>query len=297
MDLPAPSGGWSRAVLVVAVAFSAGAQLVFVLQGLAVGDYFQGDLAFKFGTLAVLAVGGYLLWKTQPHPTNDAPPAAPPAAPAAAPAPPAPRPSPAPAQIARPAGSRAPAIQIVVETPLARGPVWPPGEPLPITLQVRGASQADLASIDVELELRHAGGAERARVAMREPTAVLSQTVPSPGPFQVKARALWQGAVVAEATVDGRAASYREEIGRRFDALKANAEAAGLPVGADSTPREVREVLARRYPTLRRSLDDMVGALEVALFAEDEVGRETYEALARALAEVEQRGLEAVPRG
>jgi hypothetical protein len=56
----------------------------------------------------------------------------------------------------------------------------------------------------------------------------------------------------------------------------------------------VRDAYVRHNPKLRRSLDDLLMALEIALFAEEEVGRDTYEQLVRALAEIEQRQ-EAVP--
>lgn len=288
---PERVAGWKRAGLVTAVAFCAGAQIPFLLQALTGRDYFATELPFKLGTLAVLVVGLYLL-RPLPKPAAAKPAQSP--APAPRPAPPAP--AAAPRTPTLPAGTRAPNVQLVLETPLSKGPVWPPGEPLPITVQVRGASAADLASIDVELELKHAGGSERARVALRESVAVLSQTVPQPGAFQVKARALWQGAVIAEAAVDGRAASYREEIGRRFDALKASSAAQGLAITQGSTPREVRDVLVRAQPQKRRSIDELLAALEVALFAEEEVGRDTYEQLVRALADIEQRGEEAAPR-
>jgi hypothetical protein len=264
-----------------------------VLQALGGRDYFASELSFKLGTLAVLAVGLYLL---RPMPKAAPAPSQVPAPPALTLPPPAVAPRPPPVVATQLAsGPRIPSIQLTLTTPLEKGPVWPPGEPLPVTIQVRGASAQDLLSLDVELELRHAGGAERARVALREPVAVLSQTVPQPGPFQVRARALWQGQPVAEAAVEGRAASYREEIGRRFDGLKAGAAAQGIGITTGSTPREVRDAFVRHYPKLRRSMDDLLMALEVALFAEDEVGRDTYEQLVRALADIEQRGQEAVP--
>ena len=52
----------------------------------------------------------------------------------------------------------------------------------------------------------------------------------------------------------------------------------------------------RRYPPLRAHLDDLVAAIEVALYSQDEIGRDTYERLVRALAELERKGLEAAPR-
>src|SRR5207245_538707 len=105
--------------------------------------------------------------------------------------------------------------------------------------------------------------------------------------FTLTARVLRDGVELAKASADGRAASYREEIGRRFDVVKVTASQAGVDIGPEATPRELRDVLARRNPKLRPALEEMVAALEVALYAEEEVGRDTYEALVRALQEIE----------
>lgn len=188
-------------------------------------------------------------------------------------------------------------VKMNLESPLVRGPVWPPGEPIPLTIQVKPAGPGDMGDVDVELELKHARGTERVRVPLKGNVAVLSQAVPSPGPFVLTARALRDGQTVSEASIEGYAASYREEIGRRFEALKKACERAGLEVGDDSTPREVREALAHRFPQMRPQLAELVLALEIALYSEEEVGRDTYESLVRALAELERRGLEAVAHG
>lgn len=286
------SRSWAEPALVLVMAFCGGAQLAYVLQALAGGDYFGLDLPAKLATLAVLLAGaGYLLrherrrafasrWRARA------------AAPHAAPQPPPLEPEPE--EPPRP-GAPAPTLRLDLETPLGRGPVWPPGEPLPVTVRVSGAGPEGMAELDLELELQHSGGRERARVPLRGSVAVLSQTVPSPGPFKLTARALRHGEPVAEASVQGRASSYREEVGRRFEQLKASVGRAGLPVGPDATPREVQETLARRFPGLAPRLDGLAGVLETALYSPDEVGRDTYEALVRALGELERRGLEAAP--
>lgn len=290
-----PRPGWLPPLLVLIVAFCAGAQLAFAFQALLLGeDYFRDALLMKFGTLALLVAGGILLLPPDRRAAWSRAPAAPlaPARPAPAPAAPA-RAPPAPATAPRTAREDPfPPLSIALETPLAKGPVWPPGEPLPVSVHVRGGPPGH-EGVDIELEVQHAGGAERGRVSLKGTSALLSQTIPQPGPFTLTAKALLHGTAVASASVEGRAASYREEIARRFEGLRASATAKGLSVGPDATPRELRDALARRHPSMRRSLEEVVASVEVALYAEDEVGRETYESLVRALADVERRGLEA----
>lgn len=321
---------WLTPLLILVGAFCAGIQLALLLQMLG-GNWAPEDLPMQLATFAVMVACAWLLlsperrgqaeaWlrgqreRTAPS-AEQAPPPPPPVvrepAPAAAPmrslppppmakaAPPAtaapakPKPAPVAQAPARPA--LAP-VKMSLESPLARGPVWPPGEPIPITIQVRMAGPGEPGDIDIEIEVQHSKGTQRARLPLKGSVAVVSQAVPSPGPFVITARAIREGGPVSETQVQGYASSYREEIGRRFDALKEACGAHGLEVGAESTPRELRDALAHKFPGLRKNLDELVGALEVALYSEEEVGRETYEALVRALTELEKRGLEASTR-
>lgn len=311
---------WLTPLTIMVVAFCAGVQLALVFQ-LLLGTWTPDALPLQLATLALAVAGGWLLLSPErraeadawfqgarqraaaarpapPPPTLQAPP---PPAPARAPPKPAP-PAQAPAKAKHVTAPPLPAkpalgpVKMSLESPLARGPVWPPGEPIPITIQVRMAGPGDPGDIDIELEVQHSKGKERARLPLKGSVAVVSQAVPSPGPFVITARAIREGQSVSESSVEGYASSYREEVGRRFEALKEACENAGLEVGAESTPREVRDALAHKFPNLRRNLDDLAGALEVALYSEEEVGRDTYEALVRALTELEKRGLEAASR-
>ena len=299
---------WLTPVLILLVAFCAGAQAAFLIQAFRGAGYFSANLLLKFTTLGLLLAGMYMLmpgsrqdevraraastFSRVRSSAADAGSRLQKKATSAVKPKPAAKTSNAPASGAKAALP----VKVALESPLQRGPVWPPGEPIPVTIQILVEGPGGAKDVEVEMDLVHAGGKETVRVPIRGSAAVMSQTVPVPGPFTITARAFRGGEAVAETTLEGRAAQYREEIGRRFDELKTVAAAAGLPVGPASTPRELRDALARRFPRLRAELDELVVAIEVALYSQEEVSRDTYESLVRALSQLARLGLEAAPR-
>lgn len=304
---------WLGPALILVAAFCGGVQLAFIIQMFTGTGYFSGALLLKFTTLALLAASIYLLMSPERQAalrdraaelfdrSRDAVDEARErrrerAAERGAVAdddaiPPVDADAPEPATTQRAAPR--PPVNLDLETPLTGGPVWPPGEPIPITIEIRVQGPHSQEDIDVEVELRHAGGTETARVPLKGSAAVLSQTVPTEGPFTLTARALRDGDSVSETTVEGLATPYREEIGRRFEQLKSSAGNAGLPIGPDATPRELHAALVERHPALRSKLDDLVTAIEFALYSEEDVTRETYEGLVQGLVELERVGVEA----
>lgn len=198
---------------------------------------------------------------------------------------------PAPVQPSRETEARR--LKVRVHSPLAMGPVIAPGEPLPITIQAEPEHLAP--ELEVTIEIVRGEERRSQTVTMTAPTVVHSETLDEEGPFELVVTVKHPHAPAATKTIAGRVTSYREEVGRLFDELKADAENAALDVASHSTPREVAQALARGKLIEARHVRELAASLETALYDDTAVERSTYETIHAILSQVTFETPEAAP--
>lgn len=181
-------------------------------------------------------------------------------------------------------------LKIRVHSPLMVGPVVAPGETVPI--QVHAEPEALARQLEVAFQVTHNATTWETTATMQGTDLVHDETFDEPGPFEIVVEARHPQSDPARKRIEGRVATYREEVGRLFDELKDRAREVGAEVGRQSTPREV----CQHLPTIANASYDDAEALrthlEVALYGDDAVDRATYEAIHTIIREV---GLETDP--
>ncbi len=309
--------GYTPAAL-LAIAFSAGVQLTLIIQAFGGASYPPNGQGLLFWSTALLLIGGlglHVPWSQLSSSLDtDALAEAKPArhrqvllapagqAPATSQAP-SPAPAPAnghaskqaaeplvqtqgssaePATATQPAPSGpAPKLKARIHSPLAKGPVVRPGEPVPFTIEAQPKELAE--ELEVTVSVKTDEGTRKSTAAMKDTTLVHTETFDQAGVFEIVITLEHPGAPPASQTIQGRVASYREEVGRIFEELKARCQKAGLAVGPHSTPREVCSELRTARSAKAEQLAELAIELEVALYGDKEIERHTYEAVYQAV--------------
>lgn len=175
-------------------------------------------------------------------------------------------------------------LKVRIHSPLMVGPVVAPGESVPI--QVR-AEPAELAGdLSVTFRIEDAKGTRQTTGHMTGTDLVHTETFEAPGPFTVSVEVEHPEGQPASKTLEGRVASYREEVGRLFDRVREQAMAQGLDIGPQSTPREVCKALPTMANASYEDAQALRTHLEIALYGDGAVDRPTYEAIHTLLREV-----------
>ncbi len=175
----------------------------------------------------------------------------------------------------------APRLSARIHSPLAAGPVVAPDETIPVTIEAEPETLA--RELDVTLEIHGPGGSRQVHRQMDGTRIVEGVEFHEAGPFQIHVTLTHPKADDAAKTLEGRVASYREEVGRLFEALKERMTEAELDVGPQSTPREVCSELGRVDAADPQRLADLAVELEVALYGDQEIDRATYETVHTAI--------------
>lgn len=187
------------------------------------------------------------------------------------------------AEAQAPVAQAAPRLKVRVHSPLAVGPVVAPEETLPIHVQ---AEPAELArELEVTFRVQETGTTRSTTTQMTGTDLVHTETFHDPGPLRVEVVVVHPQAQPARKVLEGRVATYREEVGRLFDELKATAMEAGMDVGPQSTPREVCQGLPALGNASYEDAEALRTHLEVALYGDDDVDRSTYEGIHTILAQ------------
>lgn len=181
-------------------------------------------------------------------------------------------------------------LKIRVHSPLMVGPVVAPGETVPI--QVHAEPEELARQLEVTFEVTHNDQTRTATANMQGTDLVHTETFEDPGRFEIHVQAHHPKGQPASKRIEGRVATYREEVGRLFDQLKARAREAGANVGDQSTPREVCKHLTTIANASYDDAEALRTHLEVALYGDAGVDRATYEAIHTIIREV---GLETDP--
>lgn len=189
-----------------------------------------------------------------------------------------------------PAVQPAARLKIRVHSPLMVGPVVAPGETVPV--QVHAEPEELARQLEVTFEVTHNDQPRTTTANMQGTDLVHTETFEDPGPFEILVQARHPKSEPASKRIEGRVATYREEVGRLFDQLKARAREAGAQVGEQSTPREVCKHLTTIANASYDDAEALRTHLEVALYGDAGVDRATYEAIHTIIREV---GLETDP--
>lgn len=195
-----------------------------------------------------------------------------------------------------PATSQGPAVEpaarlkIRVHSPLMVGPVVAPGETVPV--QVHAEPEELARQLKVSFQVTHNDQTRTATATMQGTDLVHTETFQDPGAFEILVQARHPKSQPASKRIEGRVATYREEVGRLFDQVKARAREAGAQVGQQSTPREVCKHLTTIANASYDDAEALRTHLEVALYGDAGVDRATYEAIHTIIREV---GLETDP--
>ncbi len=189
-----------------------------------------------------------------------------------------------------PAVQPAARLKIKVHSPLMVGPVVAPGETVPV--QVHAEPEALARELEVTFQVTHNDRTRTATANMQGTDLVHTETFEEPGRFEILVQARHPKGQPASKRIEGRVATYREEVGRLFDQLKARAREAGAQVGDQSTPREVCKHLTTIANASYDDAEALRTHLEVALYGDAGVDRATYEAVHTIIREV---GLETDP--
>lgn len=178
-------------------------------------------------------------------------------------------------------GGTPPRLSARVHSPLAAGPVVAPDEVIPITIEAEPESLAK--DLEITLEIHAPSGTRTVERRMEGTRIVEGISFEQAGAFQVRVTLAHPKADNAAKTLEGRVASYREEVGRLFEALKETLATAQLDVGPQSTPREVVAELRRVDAADPSRLADLAVELEVSLYGDQEIDRATYETVHTAI--------------
>lgn len=181
-------------------------------------------------------------------------------------------------------------LKIRVHSPLMVGPVVAPGETVPV--QVHAEPEELARQLKVTFQVTHNDQTRTATANMQGTDLVHTETFEDPGAFEILVQARHPKGDPASKRIEGRVATYREEVGRLFDQLKARTREAGAQVGEQSTPREVCKHLTTIANASYDDAEALRTHLEVALYGDAGVDRATYEAIHTIIREV---GLETDP--
>lgn len=182
---------------------------------------------------------------------------------------------------ADPAPSGAHRLSARVHSPLAAGPVVAPDEVIPVTVEAEPEALAQ--DLEVTFEIHGPDGTREVHRGMEGTRIVEGVSFEAPGAFTIHVTLTHPDADEAAKTLEGRVASYREEVGRLFESLKETMAELGLDAGPQSTPREVCSELGRIDAAEPGRLADLAVELEVALYGDEEIDRASYETVHTAI--------------
>lgn len=174
-----------------------------------------------------------------------------------------------------------PTLEARVHSPITAAPVIAPGEPVPITIEAEPEVLAK--DLTATVEVTGPQGSRTVERPMEGTEMTLEERFGTPGSFSITVRLTHPRSEAASKTLEGRVASYREEVGRLFEQLKERMMNAELDVGPQSTPREVCNELRRTDAAPPDELADLAVELEVSLYGDEEIDRSTYETVHQAL--------------
>jgi len=174
-----------------------------------------------------------------------------------------------------------PRLKARVHSPIQHGPVFAPGDEVPVTIE---AEPEELAcDLEVTIETESPSGSQTAQPEMTGTQLEHVVSFGDPGRFSLTVKLDHPRSDPASKTFEGRVATYREEVGRIFEEAKERGSKAGLDIGPQSTPREVCRELGKLDGADAGDLADLAVELEIALYGDEEVDRASYETVYHAI--------------